>query len=70
MEKVKFKRWDGERPYVYTFWPDGELKMFHDDSAAERWADRKGLKAEFEKQTEPPAPQRRKAPQKRVMSEA
>lgn len=46
---LEFRRWDGERPYVYTFFPEGELKMFRDEASAEVWADRRGLKAVFVK---------------------
>ncbi|HEP6426909.1 TPA: hypothetical protein VDB83_001180 [Burkholderia cenocepacia] len=46
---LEFRRWDGERPYVYTFFPEGELKMFRDEASAEIWADRRGLKAVFVK---------------------
>lgn len=47
---LDFRLWDGERPYVYTFFPEGELKMFRDEASAEIWADRRGLKAVFMKE--------------------
>lgn len=55
---IEFRLWDGERPYIYTFFPEGELKMFRDEASAETWADRRGLKAvfvkdEIEPETEP-----------------
>ncbi|MDN8081181.1 hypothetical protein QZN30_17600 [Burkholderia multivorans] len=46
-QTLEFRRWDGERPYVFTFFPEGELKMFRDEASAEVWADRRGLKAVF-----------------------
>lgn len=46
-QPLTFERWEGPQPYVFTFWPDGELRIFRDEAAATRWAAHQGLRAVF-----------------------
>ena len=47
MKTLPFERCAGDAGYWFTFWPEGELRIFRDQRAAESFAKRKGLVAEF-----------------------
>lgn len=47
MTPILFERCAGDAGYWFTFFPEGELRTFRDETAAEAFAKRQGLRATF-----------------------